>query len=188
VIIENILELGNKGEIALRKKLVYLDLAFHTLGAVGRAGEEENGIFGQQSNFAPAFKVDIEVIDIKTIVFAESGHFLAIEHGVDVFVHDGISIAINSCYNRSMATHWSVDEQAFQQKSPEKYRVWKLVHMINYGLQGEKLPEKEVKKHWDEIQDQIDPVKKRLLEFLIWNKLSSHKIKFGSWNMPAKTP
>jgi hypothetical protein len=87
-----------------------------------------------------------------------------------------------------MATHWSVDEQAFQQKSPEKYRVWKLVHMINYGLQGEKLPEKEVKKHWDEIQDQIDPVKKRLLEFLIWNKLSSHKIKFGSWNMPAKTP
>lgn len=78
--------------------------------------------------------------------------------------------------------NWSVDEEKFKKEDPERYKIWKLEQMINYGLDKEKLKEKEVKKFWSKIKDRIDPHKKLLLEFLLWEKIpSSHQFKKDFW-------
>lgn len=69
--------------------------------------------------------------------------------------------------------NWSVDEKKFKKEAPEQYKIWKLEQLINYGLGGEKLKEKEIKKFWRKIKNRIDPHKKLLLEFLLWNKKPS---------------
>lgn len=69
--------------------------------------------------------------------------------------------------------NWSVDEEKFKKEDPKGYKLWRLTQLINYGLDGEKLNREEVKKAWPEIENQIDPEERRLLEFLLWNKVSS---------------
>lgn len=68
--------------------------------------------------------------------------------------------------------NWSTDEEQFKKKDPEGYRLWRLVQLINYGLDGEKLDEKELKKAWPKIKDRLDPDLKKYLEFLLWPKRS----------------
>lgn len=64
--------------------------------------------------------------------------------------------------------NWSIDEKKFKKEAPEKYQIWKLEQMINYGLGEEKLDSKLVKKYWEELY--IDPLTKRYLKFLLWPK------------------
>lgn len=79
--------------------------------------------------------------------------------------------------------NWSVDEDKFRKEDPEGYNLWRLTQLINYGLDGEKLDEKEVKKAWPKIKDKLDPYKKRTLEYLIWGKLSSLPNNLSFWSL-----
>lgn len=56
--------------------------------------------------------------------------------------------------------------------------------MINYGLDEEKLDEKEVKKLWSQIKERLDPHKTVYLEYLLWNKRPlSHQFTKSFWNL-----
>lgn len=62
--------------------------------------------------------------------------------------------------------NWSVDEKKFKKANPKAYQLWRLEQMINYGLQGERLNSRLLRKNWDKIF--MDPVKKQYLKFLLW--------------------
>lgn len=64
--------------------------------------------------------------------------------------------------------NWSVDEKKFKKENPEGYKIWRLEQMINYGLGGEKLNKKLVKKYWRILF--MDPLTKKYLKFLLWPK------------------
>lgn len=65
--------------------------------------------------------------------------------------------------------NWSVDEQYFQKNDPQGYEVWRLLQLINYGLDGEKLRKKQLKKYWPQIKDKIfDPAIKECLQTILW--------------------
>jgi hypothetical protein len=86
-----------------------------------------------------------------------------------------------------MVWHWSTDIKRFKKENPKEFRLWRLEYLINYGVQeGEKLSKKEVIKYWDKIKDNLDPYKRRLIEFLIWGKLYSLPDNITFWNWPAK--
>lgn len=73
--------------------------------------------------------------------------------------------------------NWSIDEAKFKKKYPKEYKVWRLTQLINYGLDGEKLNTKEVKKYWPLLKNKIDMSTKRYLGFLLWGtKPSSMRI------------
>lgn len=50
--------------------------------------------------------------------------------------------------------NWSTDEE-YLKKFPEEYEKWRLLQLINYGLDGEKLNIKSLKKWWTEIKSEI---------------------------------
>ena len=80
--------------------------------------------------------------------------------------------------------NWSVDEKKFKKESPQHYTVWRLSQLINYGLDGEKLDRKQLKRLWSEVKTKIDPNSKIYLEYLLWNKKPSSKnITETFWNM-----
>ena len=81
--------------------------------------------------------------------------------------------------------NWSVDTKKLK-KSPEKYSIWKMEQMINYGLDGEKLDRKEVKRMWNNIKDNLDPYKKRAIEYFLWGKLYSLPNNLNFWNKYPK--
>lgn len=56
--------------------------------------------------------------------------------------------------------NWSTDVKTLK-KDPEKYQIWKLEQLINFGLQGKKLTIKQLRKHWDKLA--IDKQKRRVL-------------------------
>ncbi|MBI2040151.1 hypothetical protein HYT18_03690 [Candidatus Microgenomates bacterium] len=82
--------------------------------------------------------------------------------------------------------NWSVDEKRFKKENPKEYRLWRLVQLINYGLDGEKLDREEVKKAWPKIKDQLDPYKARAIEYLLWGKLYSLPNNLTFWNLSKK--
>lgn len=54
-------------------------------------------------------------------------------------------------------------------KKTKSGRLLMLERLINYGpLKGEKISLSEVKKNWQKLH--LDPLKKRLMELLIWGK------------------
>lgn len=63
--------------------------------------------------------------------------------------------------------NWSTDINELS-KYPEKYAIWKLEQLINFGLNGQKLKVSELKKYFSRLK--IDPQKKKYLEFLILHK------------------
>jgi len=83
--------------------------------------------------------------------------------------------------------NWSTDEKKFKREHPKQYKIWQLTQLINYGLDGEKLSESEVKKSWMNIKDNLDPYKKRALEYLLWGKLYSLPNNLSFWNLPKAT-
>lgn len=77
--------------------------------------------------------------------------------------------------------NWSVDEEKFKKEDPKGYKLWRLTQLINYGLDGEKLNRDEVKQVWPEIVNKIDLEERRLLDFLLWNEVSSLPPKRFFW-------
>jgi len=61
--------------------------------------------------------------------------------------------------------NWSVDTRELK-KDKEKYAIWKLEQMVNFGLDGEKISRVELIKYWDKLR--LDPNKKKYLKFLLW--------------------
>ena len=61
--------------------------------------------------------------------------------------------------------NWSVDTKELE-KDPEKYAIWRLEQLINYGLGEEKLDREELKKYWNKLD--IDNLTRKYLEFLLW--------------------
>lgn len=51
--------------------------------------------------------------------------------------------------------NWNIDEKYFKKHDPEGYEVWRLAQLINYGLDGEKLPLKKLKKLWPKVKEEI---------------------------------
>ena len=62
--------------------------------------------------------------------------------------------------------NWSVDEKAFKKADPQGHKIWRIQQLINYGLDGEKLSRKEVKKYWNRLY--LDRETKKYLKFLLW--------------------
>lgn len=60
--------------------------------------------------------------------------------------------------------NWSVREDELKENK-DKYDAWKLEQMVNFGLNGEKINKKELKKYWSQIK--IDPARRRFLEILL---------------------
>jgi len=79
--------------------------------------------------------------------------------------------------------NWSVDEERFKKEDPKGYKLWRLTQLINYGLDGEKLDRKEVKKAWPKIKDRLDPYAKRAVEYLLWGKAYSLPNNLTFWNL-----
>ena len=61
--------------------------------------------------------------------------------------------------------NWNIDIKTLS-KDKEKYTIWKLNQLINFGLNGEKLDLEQVKKYWDKLS--LDPKRKKFLSLLIW--------------------
>ena len=67
--------------------------------------------------------------------------------------------------------NWSTDEDYLKQ-FPEEYEKWRLLQLINYGLDGEKLDLKLLKKHWKKIKDDVldENVSKYIQKFIVFCK------------------
>lgn len=66
-----------------------------------------------------------------------------------------------------MVLVWDYDIKTL--KKSKRGRLLLLERMINYGVDGnEKIPLKDVKEHWHELQ--IDSGRRRLFELLLWGK------------------
>jgi hypothetical protein len=50
-------------------------------------------------------------------------------------------------------------------KNPEKFKIWKLEQAINFGLNGEKLNKKEVKKYFSRLK--LDPQRAGFFRLLL---------------------
>jgi len=66
--------------------------------------------------------------------------------------------------------NWNTDEKKFKKLHPKEYRLWRLTQLINYGLDGEKLDKEEVMNAWPDIKDRLNPDKRKVIEFFLWNK------------------
>ena len=67
--------------------------------------------------------------------------------------------------------NWSVDEQ-FLKKHPQKYKTWRLVQLLSYGLDEERLNKKEIIRLWPQIEKQLDTSRAEFLKFLLWGRPS----------------
>ncbi|OGZ31982.1 MAG: hypothetical protein A3H02_02640 [Candidatus Niyogibacteria bacterium RIFCSPLOWO2_12_FULL_41_13] len=63
--------------------------------------------------------------------------------------------------------NWSVDEKILKQDS-ERYAIWRLEQMVNFGLNGGKIQENELKKYWPRLK--LDPARRRFFALLIDEK------------------
>lgn len=90
--------------------------------------------------------------------------------------------------------NWNTDEKKFKKFHPKEYKLWRLTQLINYGLDGEKLDEQEVRSAWPKIKDRLDPDKQKVLEFFLWRKswkkeqgLAFDRSNFWTWYSKQKT-
>lgn len=60
--------------------------------------------------------------------------------------------------------NWSTDTKKLS-KYPEKYAIWKLEQLINFGLNGQKLNLTELKKYFSKLN--IDRQKRKYLAYLL---------------------
>lgn len=62
--------------------------------------------------------------------------------------------------------NWSTDVTELK-KDPERYAIWKLEQMVNFGLDGgEKINEKELRRYFDRLVIE-DPSRRKLFELLL---------------------
>lgn len=62
--------------------------------------------------------------------------------------------------------NWNINTSQFDENS-EEYKVWKLEQLINFGLNGEKINEDDLKSRLHALH--IDSSKRRFLEFILGN-------------------
>ncbi len=60
--------------------------------------------------------------------------------------------------------NWTIDENNLK-KNKEKYAIWRLEQLVNFGLNGEKINMEELKKYWSKLD--LDPARKRFLELFL---------------------
>jgi len=60
--------------------------------------------------------------------------------------------------------NWSTDTTELQ-KDPEKFSIWRLEQLINFGLDGERIDLAELRKYWDVVI--IDPYKRKFLALFV---------------------
>ena len=65
--------------------------------------------------------------------------------------------------------NWSVNLKELK-KTPQEYQRWRLEQMINFGLGGQKIRKKLLKKYWQKVE--IDFKKREYLKFLLCQKKS----------------
>jgi len=61
--------------------------------------------------------------------------------------------------------NWSTDTKELE-KNPDKYKIWGLEQLINFGLGGKKLKSGDVKKYWKKLK--LDPKRRKVLKFWLW--------------------
>ncbi|KKQ17421.1 MAG: hypothetical protein US31_C0019G0008 [Berkelbacteria bacterium GW2011_GWA1_36_9] len=81
--------------------------------------------------------------------------------------------------------NWSVDTK-YLKKYPEKYKIWRLEQLINFGLGKEKIKQKDLENYWQTVKDGIDPYKRRYLEYILWKKEYSLPDNLTFWNLSTK--
>ena len=59
--------------------------------------------------------------------------------------------------------NWSTDTKELKQNK-DKFIVWKLEQLINFGLNGERLNLKMVKKYWNNLS--LDAKRKKFLSYI----------------------
>lgn len=60
--------------------------------------------------------------------------------------------------------NWSTNTKKLR-KDKEKFTIWKLEQMVNFGLGKKKIKRSELKKYWNVID--IDPLKRKFLSLFI---------------------
>ena len=60
--------------------------------------------------------------------------------------------------------NWSTNEGMLK-RDPEKYAIWKIEQMVNFGLDGEKINGADLKKYWSRLT--IDPARRKFLDILL---------------------
>lgn len=60
--------------------------------------------------------------------------------------------------------NWSTDEAELK-KDPTAYAIWRLEQLINFGLDGEKISEKELRHYLPQLN--LDPARRRFIELLL---------------------
>ena len=60
--------------------------------------------------------------------------------------------------------NWSTDEEQLK-KNPEKYAIWRLEQMVNFGIGSSKIKEADLKRYWDRIE--IDESRRKFLAILL---------------------
>ncbi|EKD90183.1 MAG: hypothetical protein ACD_31C00119G0002 [uncultured bacterium] len=60
--------------------------------------------------------------------------------------------------------NWSTDTKILS-KYPEKYKIWQLEQLINFGLGEERIKYSDLKKYINKLE--IDPQKKKYLRFIL---------------------
>lgn len=67
--------------------------------------------------------------------------------------------------------NWSVDTK-FLAKYPQKYKIWRLEQLINFGLGEQKINRSDLKKYFLKLT--VDPQKKKYLKFLLASQWRNH--------------
>jgi len=67
--------------------------------------------------------------------------------------------------------NWSVNEEELK-KHPRQYKRWRLEQLINFGLDGEKIPAAELQKHLPYLH--LDPSRRRFLTLLLDGSNTTH--------------
>lgn len=75
---------------------------------------------------------------------------------------------VKSCYyyNYNMY-NWSTDEEELK-KDKEKYSIWRIEQMVNFGLDGEKIKREDLEKYWSKINIDLD--RRKFLSLLLHGK------------------
>lgn len=60
--------------------------------------------------------------------------------------------------------NWSIQDEGLK-KNKEKYTIWKLEQLVDFGLDGQKIDKNELKEYWSKIN--IDPARRRFFEILL---------------------
>lgn len=60
--------------------------------------------------------------------------------------------------------NWNTDSTELQ-KNPEKLTIWRLEQLINFGLNGEKINKKELKRYLPKLK--LDPFREEFIRLIL---------------------